>query len=105
LILGANHYGADPTSYIGTVVMDSRNAHPIMLVGLFTDAQAEVNGCPKSEEPSRGPTTSSTGSPPPRDWRSTSRHTNPESRCPNQNRVPDSIADLLAPAMTRMTQA
>ncbi len=40
LILGTHYYGAHPTSYTSTVVIDSRSADPIMLADLFTDGQA-----------------------------------------------------------------
>lgn len=40
LILGTHYYGAHPTSYISTVVIDSRSADPIMLADLFTDERA-----------------------------------------------------------------
>jgi hypothetical protein len=43
LILGTHYYGAHPTSYIGTVVIDSRTADPIMLTDLFADGQAGLN--------------------------------------------------------------
>lgn len=43
LVLGTHYYGAHPTSYISTVVIDSRNAAPIMLTGLFVDEQAGLN--------------------------------------------------------------
>jgi hypothetical protein len=40
LIVGNLYYGAHPTAYISTVVIDSRSANPIMLTNLFTDAAA-----------------------------------------------------------------
>ncbi len=40
LILGTHYYGAHPTSYTATVVIDSRSADPIMLSDLFTNGQA-----------------------------------------------------------------
>ncbi|RDH80188.1 DUF3298 domain-containing protein [Mycolicibacterium moriokaense] len=43
LVLGTHYYGAHPTLYISTVVIDSRNAAPIMLADLFTDEQAGLN--------------------------------------------------------------
>lgn len=43
LILGTHYYGAHPTSYISTVVIDSRGADPIMLTDLFTDAQSGLD--------------------------------------------------------------
>jgi hypothetical protein len=43
LILGTHYYGAHPTSYISTVVIDSRSADPIMLTDLFADGQAGLN--------------------------------------------------------------
>jgi hypothetical protein len=43
LILGTHYYGAHPTSYISTVVIDSRSADPIMLADLFTDEQAGLH--------------------------------------------------------------
>jgi hypothetical protein len=43
VILGTHYYGAHPTSYISTVVIDSRNADPIMLTELFIDEQAGLN--------------------------------------------------------------
>jgi hypothetical protein len=43
LILGTHYYGAHPTSYISTVVIDSRSADPIMLTDLFADEQAGLN--------------------------------------------------------------
>ncbi|HKV22733.1 MAG TPA: DUF3298 domain-containing protein [Mycobacterium sp.] len=43
LILGTHYYGAHPTSYISTVVIDSRSANPIMLTDLFADEQAGLN--------------------------------------------------------------
>ena len=43
LILGTHYYGVHPTSYISTVVIDSRSADPIMLADLFTDPQAGLH--------------------------------------------------------------
>lgn len=43
LIVGTHYYGAHPTSYISTVVIDSRSADPIMLTDLFTDDQAGLD--------------------------------------------------------------
>ncbi len=43
LIVGTHYYGAHPTSYISTVVIDSRSADPIMLTDLFADDQAGLN--------------------------------------------------------------
>lgn len=43
VILGTHYYGAHPTSYISTVVIDSRSADPIMLTDLFADPQAGLN--------------------------------------------------------------
>ncbi len=43
LILGTHYYGAHPTSYISTVVIDSRSADQIMLTDLFADEQAGLN--------------------------------------------------------------
>lgn len=43
LILGTHYYGAHPTSYISTVVIDSRSADPIMLTDLFSDDQAGLS--------------------------------------------------------------
>ena len=43
LILGTHYYGPHPTSYISTVVIDSRSADPIMLTALFADEQAGLN--------------------------------------------------------------
>jgi hypothetical protein len=43
IIYGSMGYGAHPTPYIGTIVIDSRSADPIMLVDLFTDQQAGLN--------------------------------------------------------------
>lgn len=43
LILGTHYYGAHPTSYISTVVIDSRSVEPIMLTDLFTDGQAGLS--------------------------------------------------------------
>jgi hypothetical protein len=43
LILGTHYYGAHPTSYISTVVIDSRSADPIMLTDLFAEDQAGLN--------------------------------------------------------------
>lgn len=43
LILGTHYYGAHPTSYISTVVIDSRSADPILLTDLFADEQAGLD--------------------------------------------------------------
>ena len=43
IIYGSLGYGAHPTPYIGTIVIDSRSADPIMLVDLFADEQAGLN--------------------------------------------------------------
>jgi hypothetical protein len=43
LILGTHYYGVHPTSYISTVVIDSRSADPIMLADLFIDPQAGLH--------------------------------------------------------------
>jgi hypothetical protein len=43
LILGTHYYGVHPTSYINTVVIDTRSADPIMLADLFTDQQAGLH--------------------------------------------------------------
>jgi hypothetical protein len=40
LINGILGYGAHPSNYIGTVVIDSRTAKPITLADLFSDEQA-----------------------------------------------------------------
>jgi hypothetical protein len=40
LINGTLAYGARPTTYIGTIVIDSRTAKPITLADLFSDEQA-----------------------------------------------------------------
>jgi hypothetical protein len=43
LILGTHYYGVHPTSYINTVVIDSRSADPVMLADLFADEQAGLH--------------------------------------------------------------
>jgi hypothetical protein len=43
LILGTHYYGVHPTSYINTVVIDSRSADPVMLADLFADVQAGLH--------------------------------------------------------------
>jgi hypothetical protein len=43
LILGTHYYGAHPTSYISTVVIDSRSGDLIMLTDLFADDQTGLN--------------------------------------------------------------
>ncbi|MDT5107540.1 MAG: hypothetical protein QOI25_5053 [Mycobacterium sp.] len=43
IIYGSMGYGAHPTPYIGTMVIDSRSADPVMLVDLFTDQQAGLS--------------------------------------------------------------
>ncbi len=43
LILGTHYYGVHPTSYIDTVVVDSRSADPILLTDLFADGQDGLN--------------------------------------------------------------
>ena len=43
LILGTHYYGVHPTSYINTVVIDSRSARPVMLADLFADEQAGLH--------------------------------------------------------------
>ena len=43
LILGTYYHGVHPTSYISTVVIDSRSATPITLTDLFADGQAGLN--------------------------------------------------------------
>jgi Protein of unknown function (DUF3298) len=42
-IVGTSYYGASPTVHVGTVVIDSRTARPIMLTDLFTDDQAALD--------------------------------------------------------------
>jgi hypothetical protein len=42
LIIGNLYYGAHPSTYISTVVIDSRSTDPIMLTDLFTDAAAAL---------------------------------------------------------------
>lgn len=42
LITGSLGYGAHPTAYVGTVVIDSRSATPITLAELFADEQAAL---------------------------------------------------------------
>lgn len=43
IFYGALTYGAHPTAYVGTVVIDSRSRDPVMLADLFTDPQAALN--------------------------------------------------------------
>jgi hypothetical protein len=43
LVLGTHYYGVHPTSYISTVVIDSRSADPVMLGELFADEQAGLH--------------------------------------------------------------
>jgi hypothetical protein len=43
LILGTHYYGAHPTPYVSTVVIDSRNAEPIALTDLLIDSQSALN--------------------------------------------------------------
>jgi hypothetical protein len=43
LVLGTHYYGVHPTSYISTVVIDSRSADPVTLGDLFTDQQAGLH--------------------------------------------------------------
>jgi hypothetical protein len=43
IILGSQYFGAHPSHQIGTIVIDSRSADPIMLVDLFTDQQAGLS--------------------------------------------------------------
>jgi hypothetical protein len=43
LVLGTHYYGVHPTSYISTVVIDSRSADPVMLGDLFADEQAGLH--------------------------------------------------------------
>ena len=40
VVYGSLYYGAHPSQQIGTIVIDSRSADPVMLVDLFTDPQA-----------------------------------------------------------------
>lgn len=42
IIYGSLDYGAHPSHQIGTVVIDTRSAKPVMLTELFTDPQAAV---------------------------------------------------------------
>ena len=106
LILGTHYYGAHPTSYISTVVIDSRSADPIMLTDLFTDAQAGLNRLSEL-----------TGAEPRADnfanWIPTAEgleiHFAPYQfgiALPETKTVAwEALADLLAPAMTGITQA
>lgn len=43
IVYGSLGFGAHPTAYIGTVVIDTRSTDPIMLTDLFVDAQAGLN--------------------------------------------------------------
>ena len=43
VITGNSYFGVSPTVFHSTVVIDSRNARPIMLADLFTDEQAGLN--------------------------------------------------------------
>ncbi len=43
LILGTQYYGAHPTSFISTVVIDTRSADPIALTDIFSDEGAGLN--------------------------------------------------------------
>ena len=43
VITGNSYFGVSPTVFHSTVVIDSRNARPIMLTDLFTDEQAGLN--------------------------------------------------------------
>ncbi|MGZ8748198.1 MAG: DUF3298 domain-containing protein [Mycobacterium sp.] len=43
IIYGSLGFGAHPTSYIGTIVIDTRSTDPIMLTDLFVDPQAGLN--------------------------------------------------------------
>jgi hypothetical protein len=43
VIFGSLYYGAHPSHQIGTIVIDSRSADPIMLVDLFSDPQAGLD--------------------------------------------------------------
>lgn len=43
LILGTHYYGVHPTSYISTIVIDSRSADPVTLADLFADEQAGLH--------------------------------------------------------------
>jgi hypothetical protein len=43
IIFGSLDFGAHPSHQIGTIVIDSRSADPIMLVDLFTDQRAGLS--------------------------------------------------------------
>lgn len=43
VIFGSLYYGAHPSHQIGTIVIDSRSADPIMLTDLFSDPQAGLD--------------------------------------------------------------
>jgi hypothetical protein len=43
VVFGSLYYGAHPSHQVGTIVIDSRSADPIMLTDLFSDPQAGLN--------------------------------------------------------------
>ena len=46
IVFGSSSFGAHPSHEVGTIVIDSRSADPIMLVDLFSDPQAGSTGWP-----------------------------------------------------------
>ena len=106
LILGTHYYGVHPTSYISSVVIDSRSAAPMMLTDLFTDGQAGLNRL--SELTGAEPTAENFVN-----WIPTAEgleiHFAPYQfgiALPETKTVPwAALADLIAPVMAGITQA
>jgi hypothetical protein len=105
LISGNLYYGAHPTAYVSTVVIDSRSADPIMLTDLFADAGAGLKRL--SEQTGALPEAQNFAN-----WIPTDEgleiHFSPYQfgiALPETKIVPwSALADLLAPVMAGITQ-
>jgi hypothetical protein len=97
LINGTLGYGAHPTTYIGTVVIDSRTAKPITLADLFSDEQAGLQRL--SEQTQLAPVETSFA-----DWIPTADGIEIH-RLPQTITVPwPALNDVLAPGMVQLAQ-
>ncbi len=106
LIVGTHYYGVHPTSYVSTVVIDSRSARPVTITELFTDGQAGLHRL--SELTGAEPRAENFDN-----WIPTAEgleiHFVPYQfgiALPETKTVPwTALADLIAPAMTGIMQA
>jgi hypothetical protein len=106
LIIGNLYYGAHPSTYISTVVIDSRSTDPIMLTDLFTDAAAGLRRL--SEQTGALPEAQNFANWIPTDG-GLEIHFSPYQfgiALPETKIVPwSALSDLLAPVMSGITQA